>query len=70
MMTKGSSTEIRFDDMVVVVTGGARGMGLAHCQFLASRGAKLVLNDLGTATISGGKTSASVAQSGKSENSE
>ncbi|HEX4189473.1 MAG TPA: SDR family NAD(P)-dependent oxidoreductase [Marmoricola sp.] len=35
------------DGRVVLVTGGARGIGRSHCLELAAQGATLVLNDLG-----------------------
>ncbi len=43
-------SEVRFDGKTVIVTGGGGALGSAYCKLFASRGANVVVNDLGGAT--------------------
>lgn len=52
-----SKSELRFDNQTVVVTGAGGAIGKAYALFFASRGANVVVNDVGCSVNGTGRDS-------------
>lgn len=57
MSTSSPPSKLSFNGQTVVVTGAGGGLGKAYATFFASRGANVVVNDLGVSSKGEGSSS-------------
>ena len=57
MSASASPNKLNFNGQTVVVTGAGGGLGKAYATFFASRGANVVVNDLGVSSKGEGSSS-------------